>query len=91
MRRAIAEVRYDLLGDRRHVGARHVGGQRAELGLGQRRVEAGEVLILGELLAHGRVRFDDQPPNSGALTLDDEPLYQRPAEDKILPPGGSHN
>ena len=44
---AIAEVWENLLGDRRHVGARHVVGQRPELGLGERGVEAGEVLVLG--------------------------------------------
>ena len=58
LRQAVAEVRQDLLGDRRHVGARHVVRQGAELGLGQRGVEAGEVLVLGELLAH-RVRAAD--------------------------------
>src|SRR5438874_1402095 len=58
LRQPIAEVRQDLLGDRRHVGAGHGVIHGAELGLGQRRVEAGKVLILGELLAH-RVRTAD--------------------------------
>src|SRR5262245_30782020 len=59
VRQAVAEARQDLLGDRRHVGARHVVGQRAELGLGQRGVEAGEVLILGELLTYRGRAADD--------------------------------
>ena len=45
-------MRQDLLRDRRHVRARHVVRQRAELRLRQRRVEAREILIFGELLAH---------------------------------------
>ena len=44
-------------------------GQRAELGLGQRGVEAGEVLILGELLAHrvGAADDDDADLTSSSI------------------------
>ena len=37
--------------NRRHVRSRHVIGQRAELRLGERGVEAGQILIFGKLLA----------------------------------------
>ena len=43
----------DFLCDRRHIGAGHVVRQRAELGLRQRGVEPRQILIFGELLAHG--------------------------------------
>src|SRR4051812_23314817 len=59
LRQAAAEVRQNLLGDRVHVGPRHGVVHGAELGLRQRRVEAGEVLIFGELLAHRARAADD--------------------------------
>src|ERR1700722_10344410 len=52
LRQAVAEVRQYLLGDRRHVGPRHLVRHGAELGFCQRSVEAGEVLVFGELFAH---------------------------------------